>query len=123
MKLPEIKKMHPFMFVGLENNERNPSINSIVNSIVKETGIEFSKIQSRTRKRDILYARHLFCFFARKRTEMSYDAIGGIINRNHATVLHSVKLVEDLMTYDRDFKEIVPKIENLIERYERVETD
>ena len=122
LKLPQIKKMHPFMFVGLENNHKNPAISSIVNSVVNVTGIEFIKIQSVTRKREILYARHLFCYFARKRTKLSLQEIGNILNRDHATVLHSVKTVKDLLTYDREFIEIVPEIENKIKQYERLET-
>jgi chromosomal replication initiator protein len=122
LKLPQIKKMHPFMFVGLENNHNNPAISSIVNSVVNVTGIEFIKIQSVTRKREILYARHLFCYFARKRTKLSLQEIGNILNRDHATVLHSVRTVKDLLTYDREFIEIVPEIENKIKQYERLET-
>jgi len=110
------------MFVGLENNHNNPAISSIVNSVVNVTGIEFIKIQSVTRKREILYARHLFCYFARKRTKLSLQEIGNILNRDHATVLHSVKTVKDLLTYDREFIEIVPEIENKIKQYERLET-
>jgi len=123
LKLKEIKKMHPFMFVGLENNERNPVISSIVNAVVKSTGIEFSKIQSHTRKRQILYARHLFCYFARKRTKLSLQEVGDIVNRKHETVIHAVKTVENLLSYDKKFIKIVSEIEQLIEQYERVETN
>ena len=123
LKLPQIKKMHPFMFVGLENNNNNPSINSIVAAVVKCTGIEFNKIQSLKRQRDIIFARHLFCYFTRKRTRLSYQEIGKIINRDHATILHSVRTVENLLEYDRDFKELVPKIQIQIEKNERVESN
>lgn len=122
MKLPQIKKMHPFMFVGLENNNNNPSINSIVSAIVKVTGIEFNRIQSPKRQREIVNARQLFCYFTRKRTELSFSEIGDIINRDHATVIHSVKEIKNLLTYDREFKEIVPEIEAKIEKYERLYT-
>ena len=123
LKLKEIKKMHPFMFVGLENNEQNPVISSIVNAVVKSTGIEFSKIQSPTRKRQILYARHLFCYFTRKLTKLSLQEVGDIVNRKHETVMHAVKTVENLLSYDKQFIKIVPEIEQLIEQYERVETN
>ena len=123
LKLPEIKKMHPFMFVGLENNNNNPSINSIVSAVVKVTGVEFNKVQSSSRRRNFVNARHLFCYFARKRTKLSFQEIGGIINRDHATIIHSVRNVEDLLSYDREFKEIVPAIQLEIEKYERLATD
>tara|TARA_R110000824_G_scaffold380565_1_gene572996 strand:+ start:512 stop:886 length:375 start_codon:yes stop_codon:yes gene_type:complete len=123
LKLKEIQNMHPFMFVGLEAKDHQSNINSIINSITKITGIEMSKLQSPSRKREIVDARHLFCYFAKKQSKLSCQAIGDIINRNHASVIHAVKKVTQLKQTDREFKELVPKIYNLIQKYERLESD
>lgn len=123
LKLPEIKKMHPFIFVGLENNHNNPLISSVVSAIVKTTGIEFSKVQSHSRRREIVDARHLFCYFARKESKMSFKEIGDIINRDHASVMHASNKVKNLMEYDKEFMQKVPEITSLILEYERMATD
>jgi len=45
--------------------------------------------------------RQLYCYFARKLTNATYQEIGDVINRIHSTVLHSCKKIEkNLEIYD-----------------------
>ena len=71
-------------------------------------------LYTKTRTREISDARQLVMFLAKKYTLMSSVNIGTRLKRNHATVLHSWKAVEDRLNVDKEFKSEVAKIEQLL---------
>ena len=65
-------------------------------------------LQSKTRKRHIVQARQLAMFFAKKLTKASLASIGSQIGkRDHATVLHACKTVDNLSATDKQFRKYV----------------
>ena len=70
--------------------------------------MDVETLQSKTRKRHIVQARQLAMFFAKKLTKASLASIGTQIGkRDHATVLHACKTVNNLSTTDKQFKKFV----------------
>ena len=68
-------------------------------------------LQSKTRKRHIVQARQLAMFFAKKFTKASLASIGSQIGkRDHATVLHACKTVDNLSSTDKQFRKYVEDI-------------
>ncbi len=64
-------------------------------------------IDRRTNKRDIVYARQMAMYYARKLTKLSLTDIGiRIANRDHATVMHSVKVINNLSRYPETAKHL-----------------
>jgi len=51
----------------------------------------------RNRKIEVVNIRHVFCYLARKEG-YCYTEIGRFIKRTHATVLHSCKKVQELIS-------------------------
>jgi len=68
--------------------------------ISREFNVSYKDLQSRSRKKIITFPRQVAMYLGRKHTEESLDQIGKIFNRNHATVLHSVKVVSELCRCD-----------------------
>ena len=67
--------------------------------------ISLEELQSKTRKRHVVQARQLAMFFAKKYTKSSLANIGDQIGkRDHATVLHACKTVDNLNETDKQFK-------------------
>ncbi len=67
--------------------------------------IPVDKINSKTRKREIVQARQLAMYFSKTYTKNSLAAIGSKLgNKDHATVLHACKTVKNLYDTDRSFK-------------------
>lgn len=60
-------------------------------------------IDSKRRSEEIVKARTMYFVIARKRN-YSLDFIGNIVNRNHATVIHGLKLHDNYMRYDKCYK-------------------
>ncbi|MDP4988544.1 MAG: chromosomal replication initiator protein DnaA, partial [Polaribacter sp.] len=65
-------------------------------------------LQSKTRKRHVVQARQLAMYFAKRLTKASLASIGSQIgHRDHATVLHACKTVDNLTETDKQFKKYV----------------
>ena len=70
--------------------------------------------QYKTRRRHIDQARQLAMYFAKKFTKASLASIGSQIGkRDHATVLHACKTVDNLTFTDKQFRKYV---EDLIQK-------
>ncbi len=69
-------------------------LNRIKNYIDKCAGYDIS---TRSRKAEVVLFRTLYFKLATETTTWSLEKIGKIVDRDHATVLHSKKLFEELM--------------------------
>ncbi len=62
--------------------------------------VSVKELQSKSRKKVITTPRQIAMYLARKYTEESLVDIGKIFNRDHSTVLHSIKVVSDKLVRD-----------------------
>src|SRR6056297_1103431 len=92
----------------VKNTKREVSIDYIQKVVSDYFEMDVATLQSKTRKRHIVQARQLAMFFAKKFTKASLASIGSQIGkRDHATVLHACKTVDNLSTTDKQFKKFV----------------
>lgn len=92
--------------------EKTLSISDIQEKVCDYYKLSVNEIQTKSRKRDVVQARQIAMYLARKYTKSSLTVIGEQIgNRDHATVLHAVKTVMDLCETDREIRESVSTIE------------
>ncbi|MFB9057900.1 chromosomal replication initiator protein DnaA [Mariniflexile ostreae] len=95
----------------VKNTKREVSIDYIQKTVSDYFQMDISTLQSKTRKRHIVQARQLAMFFAKKLTKASLASIGSQIGqRDHATVLHACKTVDNLSSTDKQFKKYVDDI-------------
>jgi chromosomal replication initiator protein len=59
--------------------------------------ISVSDLKSRSRKKSIAFPRQISMYLARKYTEQGLADIGKAFNRDHSTVLHSVRVITETM--------------------------
>jgi len=89
----------------VKNTKREVSIDYIQKVVSDYFEMDVATLQSKTRKRHIVQARQLAMFFAKKFTKASLASIGTQIGkRDHATVLHACKTVENLAETDKQFR-------------------
>lgn len=92
----------------VKNTKREVSIDYIQKIVSDYFQMDVSTLQSKTRKRHIVQARQLAMFFAKKFTKASLASIGSQIGkRDHATVLHACKTVDNLSSTDKQFRKYV----------------
>jgi chromosomal replication initiator protein len=103
-------------------------IRNFVSTINKEITVEFiqqlvaehfdvpvDKLHHETRKRNVVVARQLSMFLAKKMTNKSLKTIGeNFGGRDHSTVIYSCKAVQDMMDTDMLFKDTVEELEKKI---------
>ena len=66
--------------------------------IARQFKLSVQDLQSRSRKKTIAFPRQVSMYLARKYTEQGLAEIGKVFNRDHSTVLHSVRAITDKMS-------------------------
>lgn len=89
----------------VKNVKKEISIDYIQKIVSDYFKLDIDTLCSKSRKRHIVQARQLAMFFAKKYTKSSLANIGSQIgDRDHATVLHACKTVDNLLETDKEFK-------------------
>jgi chromosomal replication initiator protein len=92
----------------VKNTKREVSIDYIQKVVSDYFEMDVATLQSKTRKRHIVQARQLAMFFAKRLTKASLASIGSQIGkRDHATVLHACKTVDNLAETDKQFRKYI----------------
>ncbi len=74
---------------------------SMISELVSgQFNVSVKELQSKSRKRAFTIPRQIAMYLARKYTEESLVDIGKIFNRDHSTVLHSIKVVSNKLVRD-----------------------
>jgi hypothetical protein len=80
--------------------KRRIPIETLLSLVSEQTGISEEHIKGKTRPLDISTARHVFCWLAvNYSTESTVSGIGRFLNRDHTTIIHSRRMVEDAIKY------------------------
>jgi chromosomal replication initiator protein len=99
----------------VKSTNREISIEYIQKVVCEYFSLPLDVINSKTRKREIVQARQLAMFFSKKHTKSSLATIGQHCgNKDHATVLHAVKTVNNLVDTDKKFKSYVDDLDKKI---------
>ena len=92
----------------VKNTKREVSIDYIQKVVSDYFQMDIETLQSKSRRRHIVQARQLAMYFAKKFTKASLASIGSQIGkRDHATVLHACKTVDNLTFTDKQFRKYV----------------
>lgn len=99
----------------VKSTSREISIDFIQKLVCDFFNIPAEIINSKTRKREIVQARQLAMYFAKKHTKASLATIGlHCGNKDHATVLHACRTVNNLIETDKQFRSYVEELDNKI---------
>lgn len=79
--------------------------------VCEATGIPQKDVFSKSRKAEIVEARHLLCYLLNK--DLTTMDVGKVMGLDHSTVVHAVKKIKDLLSInDKRIVELVNKVEN-----------
>ena len=96
----------------VKNTTRELSVGYIQKVVCEFFNLNPDSITTKTRKREIVQARQIAMYFAKNMTKLSLATIGPQIGgKDHATVLHACKTVNNLIDTDRQFKGYIDEIE------------
>ena len=86
----------------------------IIKIVFDYFGIPLFYQSARIRKREIVLARQVSMYFIRENTKLSYAEIGENFRLDHATVIHSLRAVNNLNDTDKCFRNDLITIANKI---------
>ncbi len=102
-------------FVSHEDTEL--SLEKIKKLVAKHFDVPVEKLHEKTRLRNVVVARQLSMYLAKTFTNSSLKVIGDSFGgRDHSTVIHSLKAVQDLMDTDTLFKDQVDDLVKLVQK-------
>ena len=96
----------------VKNTHKELSIDYIQKVVCDYFNIPIDLVLSKTRKREIVQARQVAMYFSKSLTKSSLATIGSRIGgKDHATVLHACKTVNNLIETDKRFRLQIEEIE------------
>ncbi len=99
----------------VKTEKKQITMEKIQNVVSEYYSIDLQTIQSKSRKREIVQARQVTMFLSKKYTDHSLSHIGSIVGkRDHATVLHACRTVQDSLDIDKSFRLQMKDIEDLL---------
>jgi chromosomal replication initiator protein len=99
----------------VKSTTREISIDYIQKVVCDYFNLAVDIINSKTRKREIVQARQLAMYFSKKHTKSSLATIGlHCGNKDHATVLHACRTINNLVETDKQFRTYVEELDKKI---------
>lgn len=99
----------------VKNTAREVSIDYIQKVVCDYFDLPIELLKSKTRKRDVVQARQLAMYFSKSMTKSSLAKIGMHCGgKDHATVLHACRTVNNLIDTDKQFKTYVTDLQKKI---------
>ena len=92
----------------------------IEQSVSVVLNIPVSEIRRETRKREIVFARQMCMFLIYRKCKLSQEATGSRYNRDHATVIHSIKTINNLIEFDKSTRDVYDKIKEMLDDFKDV---
>ena len=100
----------------VEKTEHTITIDDVKQCVCDYFNMKMTQLDSRTRTQKIAYARQLAMFLSNQFTGKSHVQIGlNIGNRNHATVIHAIKQIKDMMEVDEQARQDVAELQNILQ--------
>lgn len=98
----------PYIFPGLESTDK---LEHILRMCCNAAGVEREQAVSESRLREVVLARQLYFWFARKLTTYRLKEIGALVNLSHPSVVHHLNVAKDyLRIKDPDFLKLYNRI-------------
>lgn len=94
---------------------REDAIKKMAGVIAAQLGVPEARVFERDRTQEIVEARHLLCYVSHRCTPLGYKALGRIIGgRDHSTVIHAVRSIENRMSTIPGYAELVDTLERIM---------
>jgi len=99
----------------IREKKKEITVDSIIKEVTSYFSIKVADIRSSKRVRSVIIPRQIAIYLTRKLTDLSLVSIGERFGgKDHATIIHSIRKIEEEMQVKKELKEIVEKIESRI---------
>ena len=99
----------------VETTEHVSTIDDVKQCVCERFNLKITQLDSRTRTQQIAYARQVAMYLSSELTDKSHVQIGvNIGNRNHATVIHAIKQIKDMMEVDERTRQDIDELMDIL---------
>ena len=99
----------------LRSIDRKTTIDEIQKKVAEYFNISVKELQSSRRARTVARPRQIAMYLAKQLTSRSLPEIGRKFDRDHTTVMHAVRKVEELVVEDSSLAENVDTLRRMLE--------
>lgn len=107
----DMAKRNVLKFGGIKNKKQNIDIGTIITVVSRFFNIEESLLRLKSKQQEIVEARHTAMYLSKELTSSSLQTIGAHFGgRNHATVIHACRCIDELINTNISFKNKLDQI-------------
>ena len=106
--LSEVEIMREKIRSELYGDGARFAVIDIIRTVCYEFDTKIDELKIKSRKRELVMTRQIIAWMIKSKivkNSMSLASIGEVIGRDHATVLHACRTVNNLIETERDFKD------------------
>ena len=105
-KIKEMKRASYWFTPATERTQVDleTRIESLIKRVCESYEISETEIMLKRNLAYIVRPRQVVMYILRKEYNMTFERIATMFNKNHATIIHSVNSIENMMSYDKEFK-------------------
>ena len=110
-KSPNIYECKKILKDFINTNNKSVNVELIQNLVASHFNLSIQELLSQRRSRSLARPRQIAMYLAKQYTTNSLPDIGRkFSNRDHTTVIHAIKKIEDLLKKDSEIKQSVNEI-------------
>jgi hypothetical protein len=76
--------------------------------------VDESLMNCKIRRREVVKCRQISMYLLKKHSNMSLTVLGGEFGKDHATVLHAVKTINNYLDWDKDLRIEIQELEKIV---------
>ena len=92
------------------NTTLTDKINRIVDLVCEEYFVTEEELRSKSRYKELVEARQMAMYIISRETGITLAEIGGVFDRDHATVIYAIKKVRQRAKHDQSVKFLITEI-------------
>ncbi|MDD5157736.1 chromosomal replication initiator protein DnaA [Sulfurimonas sp.] len=99
----------------VQENLANLTLDTITKSVAKDLNIKPSEIRSKSRSKNLVYARRISIYLCRELTQNTMPQLAQYFGmKDHTAISHTLKKINELIQNDEDFKVKIEELTNKI---------
>lgn len=111
----DMAKRSVVKFGVIKNRKQNLDIGTIISVVSKFFDIDESLLRLKSKRQEIVFARHSAMYLSKELTSCSLQTIGAHFGgRNHATVIHACRCIEDEISHDPAFADKIEQLKDTL---------
>ncbi|MCF6309845.1 MAG: chromosomal replication initiator protein DnaA [Sulfurimonas sp.] len=99
----------------MQENRANLTLDNITKSVAKDLNIKPSEIRSKSRSKNLVYARRISIYLCRELTQNTMPQLAQYFGmKDHTAISHTLKKINELLENDEDFKVKIEELTNKV---------